>query len=213
MSDLAGVFGLSGLGAGRAGVELLVRADFFPEKHAKMPVPGFGRTDDKKLAVVVLKHVPEFAAAFVEDVDGSEERKHEDGVDGVVAIEDLAEHDPAVRGPGEPGADTGRTDGPYDEPDGQAGALAHKLANLGGLAQIPVHEVAGGSHHVSGVGTARAELGAVAAVVAQPDVRIGRDFVFQTPGSPNHLLAGIRMVGRGHRAGDRTSSALIALLE
>ena len=208
MSDLAGVFGLSGLGAGRAGVELLVRADFFPEKHAKMPVPGFGRTDDKKLAVVVLKHVPEFAAAFVEDV-------------GVVAIEDLAEHDPAVRGPGEPGADTGRTDGPYDEPeqgrngeqDGQAGALAHKLANLGGLAQIPVHEVAGGSHHVSGVGTARAELGAVAAVVAQPDVRIGRDFVFQTPGSPNHLLAGIRMVGRGHRAGDRTSSALIALLE
>ena len=211
----------TGLGTSFAVVELAVGDHFVDEHVQQMPVPGLGLAQHGQ-AAFRLEHAPELAHALVEDEAGPEEGDHEDGVDGVVAIEHLTEHDAAVGGTGEPVAviEAG-ADPPDEEPqqgrdgeeEGQAGGLAHPLAHDGGLGQVAVDHVAGSAHDVGGTGTTGAEVRAVAAVVAEPQVHVGGQLFLEAPGRPHHFLAGVGSVFRSHGAGHGAGGALIAFFQ
>lgn len=106
MPQLAGILRLTGLGSRCAGVKLLVGPDLLPEQHGKVPVPGFDRANNKQFAIVGLEHVPQPAASLVEDVHGAKERDHENGINGVVPVENLAKNNLAISRSGEPGTNT-----------------------------------------------------------------------------------------------------------
>ena len=185
------------------------------------PDPALGFADDRH-AALGFEHGPEFHYPAQQDEAGPEEGEHEDGVDGVVAVEDLAEDDAAVGGAREPFAVVvAGADPPDNQPehrrngeeDGQARGLAHPLAHDGRRGEVFIDHVAGRGHHVRWLGAARAEVRAVAAVVAEPEVHIGAQLVPEAPGGPDHFLARIGRIGRGKRAGHGTGSALEAFLE
>jgi len=70
-----------------------------------------------------------------------------------------------------------------------------------------------GLENVRGVCAPRALGRAIVALVAQPDVRVIEQFVFEAPLSPNHLLPRIRPVVRRDAACYRAGGTLIALLQ
>ena len=102
-------------------------------------------------------------------------------------------------------------DGRNGQQDGQfLGITDHSGQGLGGR----ILDDRGRTHrcqYVTGLGAAGAQGGAIAAVVAQPDVAVADQPVLQPPGCGDHFLSGkglgIRRDGAGHGAG----GALIAL--
>ena len=67
--------------------------------------------------------------------------------------------------------------------------------------------------HICRFGRTGAACGAVPAVVAEPNVCIPHQFIFQSPGRSNHLLPGEWLVIRGDGAGHGTGGTLIAFLQ
>ena len=207
-------------GAAIAFVELVMGDDFFHEDVEQVPEPGLGLAHDEHLAR--FKALPQATHPHGKNGHRPEEGQHENGVDGIVAVEDLPEDDAAVGGAGEPFAavETGANP-PHHQPEhggnqeenGQAGGLAHPLTHNAGAGQILVDHVAGRAHDVGRPRAARAEIRAVAAVVAKPDVHVGHQLVFHAPRGPDHFLARIGIVFRSKRAGHGAGGALEALFE
>ena len=49
--------------------------------------------------------------------------------------------------------------------------------------------------------------------MAQPDINVVHQLVFEAPLRPDHFFARVGIIGRRHGACDRAGSALVALLE
>ena len=107
---------LAGGGAVFAIVELAVGDDFIPQHVPQMPYPAFGLADNGHLAFR-LELRPQLHGPPRQDEQRGEEGQHEDGVDGVVAVEHLTENNAAIGSAGEPlAAVKAGADPPHDEP-------------------------------------------------------------------------------------------------